>query len=188
MEDGGEAVVEAVALSASDVCVAVRSATGLWGGALSTGGVRSATGFEVRKLLRDRCPFAKDGCEFVEALDVLAFFNGFADDVPDKRRFSGEASGPGAGGVASLASRPTVETAAFVLNMSFMFRRLSNSGRSLPDRASMSFVGSNSLCLAPSMNMPGGFIMSKMLTGLDTAPPACSSLSTQSLVDAYTGQ
>lgn len=52
---------------------------------------------------------------------------------------------------------------AFGANMSLMLRRLSNSGSSLPEKAGMIFIVC-SINLFPSLNMPGGFMMSRMLT------------------------
>lgn len=49
----------------------------------------------------------------------------------------------------------------FLVNMSLMFRRPSNSGINLPDIGSMSFV-EYSLCRTPCMNIPWGFIKSRV--------------------------
>ena len=49
------------------------------------------------------------------------------------------------------------------VNMSLMLLRLSNSGRSFPEKAGRSLV-EYSRNLLPSLNMPGGFMISNMLT------------------------
>ena len=56
-----------------------------------------------------------------------------------------------------------VAGAGLRVNMSLMLLRLSNSGRSFPEKAGRSLV-EYSRNLLPSLNMPGGFMISSILT------------------------
>ena len=58
------------------------------------------------------------------------------------------------------------------VNMSLMLLRLSNSGRSFPEKAGRSLVEC-SRNLLPSLNMPGGFMISSILTSLPRRSTFC---------------
>ena len=155
------------------------------GGVLAVLLAGSVVAFGAKKPFSERWPLASPDCALETTALDFAFFDGLEVDIPEARRFSGEFKGLGdiAGlrlWLLAMVAAPEGEV-AFFLNMSLIVRRLSNSGRSLPDSGRMSFVGLKSLSLTPSLNMPVGFIISAMWVSFPRQ-------STTAFVDAYTGQ
>lgn len=89
--------------------------------------------------------------------------------MPSRHSFSGlgrEAGstfGVSGSETAAVSVLAAVEREGLFANMSRMFRRLSNSGMSFPDKAGRSLV-EYSLSRLPSRKVPGGFMMSRMST------------------------
>jgi hypothetical protein len=182
----GESVERRVKLSPAAEGVAVMSVSGVEsGGVLSMLCLGSMVVFGAKKPLRDCCPLASEDAELEGPELDFAFFDALGTGAAEERRFSGECRGLGGFAEEALRLADVIAAGLDVVvgfwNMSLIVRRLSNSGRSLPDSGSMSFVGLKFLNLLPSSNMPTGFMISDMWTCFPRQ-------STSSFVEAYTGQ